>query len=330
MKIVLRHSYSDDRLAFLRRLLGESWTVEDMDAPDDPLALGSALADADAVVSMTWRAQFPRPDSLKLIHLPGAGFDRVDFDAVPANAAVCNVFEHEIGIAEFLVLGMLEWEIRLHVMHAALRQGRWVGSFVNDAPLHGELFGKTVGFVGYGRIARETARRLQAFGVHTLACTRTPSKGDAHVDEIDGMHGLHAMLERCDYAVVACPLTEETRGIIDAAALDALGPAGVVMNVGRGPIIDEDALWNACRDQRIAGAIIDTWYRYPESGSGNGAPSKHPFETLDNVIMSPHASGWSAGLLDRRWTFIAANLQRLERGEPLQNLLKAPGQAPSF
>lgn len=330
MKLVLRHRYSNDRLAFVRELLGESWSVEDMDAPDDVNALKAALDGADAVVSMTWRARFPRPGSLKLIQLPGAGFDRVDFDAVPAGAAVCNVFEHEIGIAEFLLLAMLEWEIRLSVMHAALRQGRWVGSFVTDAPLHGELFGKTVGFIGYGRISRETATRLKAFGVRTLACTRTPSTGDAAVDEIAGMDSLHAMLERCDYAVVACPLTAETRGIIDAAALDALGPAGVILNVGRGPIIDEDALWSACHDKRIAGAVIDTWYQYPDAGSDTGAPSKYPFESLDNVIMSPHASGWSAGLLDRRWRFIAENLRRLERGEPLHNLIKAPGQLPSF
>jgi phosphoglycerate dehydrogenase-like enzyme len=330
VKVVLRHSYSDDRLAFLRRLLGEGWTVEDMETPDDAGALAKALGGADAVVSMTWRATFPRPDGLKLIQLPGAGFDRVDFEAVPAGAAVCNVFEHEIGIAEFLVLAMLEWEIRLSVIHAALQRSRWVGSFVTDAPLHGELLGKTVGFIGYGRISRETARRLKAFGAHTLACTRTPANGDDHVDEIDGMRNLHAMLERCDYAVVACPLTAETRGLIDAEALDALGPKGVILNVARGPVIDEDALWNACRDKRIAGAVIDTWYRYPESGSDVGAPSKHPFASLDNVVMSPHASGWSAGLLDRRWKFIAKNLRRLERGEPLENLLKAPGKPPSF
>jgi phosphoglycerate dehydrogenase-like enzyme len=76
--------------------------------------------------------------------------------------------------------------------------------------------------------------------------------------------------------------------------------------------------------------VIDTWYRYPGKGSAEGRPSRHPFETLDNVVMTPHASGWSAGLLDRRWTFIARNLQRLERGEPLCNLLKRPGEAPSY
>jgi phosphoglycerate dehydrogenase-like enzyme len=325
MKVLLRHKYGDDRIAFLKARLADHWRVEDMETPDDRDALQAALTDADAVVSMSWRDTFPRPDGLKLIQLPGAGYDSVDFSALPDGAAVCNVFEHEIGISEYLLLAMLEWQIRLSRMHASMLEDRWVGGFVGDFPLHGELFGKTVGFVGYGRISRETAKRLKAFNVKILACTRTPSKRDENVDEITGMDGLHAMLSRSDFVVVACPLTDETHGLIDAAALEALGPDGVILNVARGRVLDEDALWEACSEKRIAGAVIDTWYQYPRGGSTTGAPSRHPFATLDNVIMSPHASGWSEGLLDRRWTLIAENLTRLERGEPLLNLLREPG-----
>jgi phosphoglycerate dehydrogenase-like enzyme len=327
MKLLLRQA-SEDRLRVLRERLGDGWVVRVVGPGDGPEAFAEALADADAVVTMSWRAAYPRPQRLRLIQLPGAGFDAVDFDAVPPSAAVCNVYEHEIGIAEYLLLAMLEWEIRLARMDADLRRGRWTASFVADAPLHGELFAKTVGFVGYGRIARETARRLKAFGVRTLACTRTPSRGDEHVDEIDGMDGLHAMLARADYAVFTCPLTEHTRGLVDAGALDALGPGGVLLNVARGAVVDEDALWEAVSGRRIAGAVIDTWYQYPATGSDTAHPSKHPFGALDNVIMSPHASGWSAGLLDRRWAVMSENLERLARGDELVNVLKRPGEAP--
>lgn len=330
VKLLLRYQYDADRIRFLQDRLGDGWRIEAMDDPNDMDALARGLEGSDAVVSMSWPARFPDAPGLKLIHLPGAGFDAIDFDAVPQSAAVCNVYEHEIGIAEYLVLAILEWEIRLCAMDAALRQGRWTASFVTEAPLHGELHGKTVGFIGYGRIARETAKRLKAFGVRTVACTRTPSRADGHVDHIAGMDRLHAMLAECDHAIVACPLTEETEGLVDAAALDALGPEGVIHNVARGPIIDEDALYAACREKRIAGAVIDTWYVYPKGGSDRAWPSRHPFQELENVIMTPHASGWSAGLLDRRWTFIAQNLERLERGQPLANLLRAPGKAPSF
>lgn len=330
MKLLLRYQYDADRIRFLQDRLGDGWRIEAMDDPNDMDALARGLEGSDAVVSMSWPARFPDAPGLKLIHLPGAGFDAIDFDAVPQSAAVCNVYEHEIGIAEYLVLAILEWEIRLCAMDAALRQGRWTASFVTEAPLHGELHGKTVGFIGYGRIARETAKRLKAFGVRTVACTRTPSRGDASVDHVAGMDRLHAMLGECDFAVVACPLTDATRGLVDAAALDALGPRGVILNVARGAIVDEDALYAACRDRRIAGAVIDTWYEYPKDGGDRCQPSRHPFGELDNVVMTPHASGWSAGLLDRRWAFIAQNLERLERGQPLANLLRAPGKAPSF
>jgi phosphoglycerate dehydrogenase-like enzyme len=327
MKLLLRQA-SEDRLRSVRERLGAGWSVQVVGVGDGPEAFAEALVDADAVVTMSWRAPYPRSERLRLIQLPGAGFDAVDFDAVPPSAAVCNVYEHEIGIAEFLLLAMLEWEIRLARMDADLRRGHWTGSFVADAPLHGELFGKTVGFVGYGRIARETARRLKSFGVRTLACTRTPSRGDGHVDAIAGMDGLHAMLARADFAVVTCPLSDQTRGLVDAAALDALGPGGVLLNVARGAVVDEDALWEAASGGRIAGAVIDTWYEYPPPGSDKGHPSKHPFAALDNVIMSPHASGWSAGLLDRRWAVMSENLERLARGDELLNVLKRPGEAP--
>ena len=103
--------------------------------------------------------------------------------------------------------------------------------------------------------------------------------------------------------------------------------AGVGGLVARTRALSEEALYAACRDGAIGGAVIDTWYRYPDPSGGRGGPclpSRLPFETLGNVVMTPHASGWSAGLLERRWTVIADNLLRLERGEPLLNLLRPP------
>jgi phosphoglycerate dehydrogenase-like enzyme len=325
VKFVIRSLHDPRRLEFITRRLDPPWQVQVMPAGHDMQQLGRALADAQAVLSMNWTAAFPPAPALRLMHLPGAGLDEVDLAAVPPGAAVCNVYEHEIGIAEYLLLGMLEWEIRLARMDRSLREGLWRGSFVDGAPLHGELFGKTVGFVGYGRIARETARRAVAFGMQVLACSRTPGAGDGLVEAVQEMSALHAMLRHCDYAVVSCPLTEATRGVIDIAALDALGPQGVILNVGRGPVIDEEALWQALSTGRIAGAVIDTWYRYPESGRTEPChPSSFPIHTLDNVIMSPHASGWSAGLQDRRWGVITDNLNRLAAGEALRNQVRAP------
>lgn len=308
--------------------LEPGWKVEAI-ARHQP-GFAAALSRATAMVTQTWGADTPPATRLQLLQLPGAGYDAIDFSALPSQCTVCNVYEHEIGIAEYVVLAILEWEIRLSRMDARLREGRWRDGFVLGAPLHGELFGKRVGIIGYGHIAQEVIRRLKPFGVEIWVRTRTPpSQGG--IDNVGDMDTLGEMLEACDYVLVACPLTEQTRGLIGAEELGQMLPSAVIINVARGQIIAEEALFTACRDRRIGGAVIDTWYRYPDPSGGTEQicpPSSYPFETLDNVTMSPHASGWSAGLLRRRFAVMADNLNRLERSEPLRNVLRAPGAPP--
>lgn len=140
------------------------------------------------------------------------------------------------------------------------------------------------------------------------------------------MDGLDALLAEADYVLVCCPLTARTRGLIGPEQFARMRPDGVIINVGRGALIDEDALFAACRERRIGGAIIDVWYNYPKGEQVTGVPvSRHPFHELDNVLMSPHNSGASTGLFPRRYRRIAENLDRLARGEPLENRIYAPG-----
>ena len=336
MNVLILDGYDEDRGALLSDRLGSGWTVTAGRHSDPPEVLAIRFAVADAVVTQYWPAALPPAPRLRLLQLPGAGFDAIDFEAVPAPCAVCNVYEHEIGISEYIVAALLGREVRIARMDAALRRGEWRDGFVLGAPLHGELHGRAVGFVGYGRIARETARRLAPFGVRMAARTRSPDPpgpGAELVADLAGIDRLDDMLPEVDYLVITCPLNDTTRGLIDARRLARLGGDAVVVNVARGPIVDEEALYTACRDGTIGGAIIDTWYRYPDPSGGVGQqclPSRFPFETLANVVMTPHASGWSAGLLDRRWSVISENLLRLERGEPLRNVLRPPvGASPA-
>lgn len=328
-RLLIKGALAEPRIELLRAGLDPAWEILAWRPRDGDAALARALCRVDAFMSMSWRAGMPAAPRLRLLQLPGAGLDGIDFAALPAHTTVCNVYEHEIGIAEYLVLAMLEWEIRLARMDEELRRGLWLRSFVTDAPLHGELCGKQVGFVGYGRIARATARRLRAFGVRVRACTRTPSHANEDVDEIAGMDMLDAMLAACDYVVVTCPLSDETRGLIDAHRIACMRSDAVLANVARGEVVVERDLYEALAERRIGGAIIDTWYRYPRSepGAVSGElpaclPSAYPFHELDNVIMSPHASGWSAGLMRRRMAVVADNLNRLVRGLPLHNVAR--------
>jgi phosphoglycerate dehydrogenase-like enzyme len=322
MKLVLRPPYNDGREELLARFLTTGWTVRPAQGAE---ALARELADADAVVAMSWGADAPPAPKLRLLQLPGAGLDAIDLAAVPKQAALCNVYEHEIGMAEHCVLVILEWLIGLRGQDRRIRQGDWSDGPAGGGGTHGELFGKTVGIVGYGRIGRETAKRLKPFGVRILACTRSPEKRDAQVDEIAGMERLPWLLGEADFVILACPLDETTRGLIDARAFAAMKPGALLINVARGAIVDEDALYDACKAGRIGGAAIDVWQRYPKARGETLLPSRHPLHELENVILTPHTSGWSAGLHERRWRVIAQNLDRLARGEPLLNLVRAPG-----
>jgi phosphoglycerate dehydrogenase-like enzyme len=322
MKLLIKKSDNDGRLALIPQFLQTAWTIGVVDNTD-PAALEIALLDADAMISMNWRNDMPPAPNLRLLHLPGAGTDDIAFPFVPPQATVCNVFEHEIGIAEYVFAAMLQWVIGIPRMDAALRQSDWYGSHL-CGPRHGELFGQTLGIVGYGRIGREVAARARPFGLKVLACSRTPRPGDGLVDEILPMGDLDSLLAQADFVLLALPLDDSTAGLIGDARIALMKRTAVIINVARGALIDERALYAACRDRRIGGAVIDTWYRYPAAGETRAAPSALPFHELDNVIMTPHGSGWTEGLLPRRCRLIAQNLDRVARGEPLQNVVRGP------
>ncbi len=325
MKLLIKNVDNDGRLALIPEFLETRWTIE-VANHEDRTELEHKLEDADAMISMNWPRNMPLAPKLKLLHLPGAGTDDIAFDSVPAQAAVCNVFEHEIGIAEYVLSAMLQWEIGIPRMDAALRRGEWYGSHLNG-PRHGELYGQTLGIIGYGRIGREVATRARAFGMNILACSRSPKPGDGLVEHVEPMGKLDELLAQSDFVLLALPLDSSTAGLIGQQRMAKMKPTGVIINVARGALIDEKALYEACRERRIGGAAIDTWYRYPAQGEDRCDPSSLPFRDLDNVIMTPHGSGWTKGLLPRRCRLIAQNLDRLVRGEPLVNVVRQPAAA---
>jgi len=330
LKVVLRGADADGRVDELRDHLATEWTVAPWLPAQGKAAYAALLAEADAVVAMSWPADGPPAPRLKLLQLPGAGFDGIDFASVPADTWVCNVFEHEIGIAEYLLAAMLEWQIGLRRMDRQIRAGDWQGTFnhPDGVVLHGELNGKTVGLIGYGHIGQAVAARAHSFGCRVIACTRSPAKAkdDPHAAAVWGMDALPRLLAEADFVIVACPLTTETQGLIGQAELAAMKDTGVIANVARGPVIQEQALFDSLAGRHIGGAIVDVWYRYPEAGQTARLPSDLPFHELDNIIMSPHASGLSEGLLQRRWRTIAGNLDAVARGDEPANVLRRPGE----
>lgn len=299
------------------------WTVHRFFEQDPREDFERALADADVLITMAWNASHPPAPKLKLIHLPGTGYEGIDFSAVPAGVAVCNAYGHAEGMAEYTLLGMLVWCHRFYEADKTFREGSWEFSGRMNGPVNEELYGKTLGIVGFGSIGQAVAERAKPFGMKVVAINRTKREPPPCVDAWVGFDRLDETLPELDYIVVAAALGPETEGLIGRAQFAKMKPSAVILNVGRGPIIEEGALYEALESRRIRGATIDVWYGdYPSKDNPRVPPSKYPFHELDNLYMTPHTSGWTTGMIDRRWTEIAGNLDRLARGEPLLNRLK--------
>jgi phosphoglycerate dehydrogenase-like enzyme len=288
--------------------------------------LPALLVDADAIVCMRLTAaDTKRASSLRLVQVFGAGDDEIAPDALPPGCVLANVYEHGRSIAEWALMVMLALSRRLLVHDRHLRQGIWHES-VHALPVsERDLESRTVGAIGFGHIGRHLAELARALGMRVIAVTRSPSDARAglqHVAWLRGLDALPELLVEADFAVVCLPLVGETRGLIGERELELLGPESYLLNVARGPIVDETALYKALRDGTIAGAALDVWYRYPSRIGEETLPATQAFWELDNVLMTPHSSGWVDVTLPRRWRFVASQLERLAKGRPLENVLR--------
>tara|TARA_E500000178_G_scaffold282007_1_gene282441 strand:+ start:947 stop:1945 length:999 start_codon:yes stop_codon:yes gene_type:complete len=287
---------------------------------------------ADVVVTMSWgktmwggtnKLDIPKTENLKLIHLPGSGIDAIDFRQVPYNCKVCNVYEHEIPIAEFCVGSMLNWEIKLIEKTSKFKKLDWSDCIIFDGPTHNELSDKTIGILGYGKIGKEIAKRIKPFGVKIYGYSRIPRKKDKYLNEIFLSRSLKETIKQLDYLIIACPLTDITKNLINKSTLNLMKESAVIINIARGGIINEKDLYNALKSKKIGGAIIDTWFKYPNSkDQKNFKPSSYSFNNLRNVIMSPHISAWSENMISRRSKVISENINRLYLKKKLNNIVK--------
>jgi phosphoglycerate dehydrogenase-like enzyme len=262
---------------------------------------------------------------LKLVQVPGAGLDRIDRTALPAGTALANVYGHEVGIAEYIVGAMLALTRSFGRIDASLRRGVWESQWgvgASPPPPWPELAGKTLGILGYGRIGQALAQRARAFDMNVCAIRREVSRSGAEgLSFLGGPADLDEVLRRSDYLAVTLSLNDQTRGLLGARELALMKPSAVLVNVARAEIVDEDALYRALEERRLAGAALDVWYRYPKE-AGQTRPASRPFHELSNVLMTPHVSGWTEGMLEARATLIAENIQRTARGEPPLNLIR--------
>ncbi|HEX3863144.1 MAG TPA: 2-hydroxyacid dehydrogenase [Stellaceae bacterium] len=289
----------------------------------DPQHLtGQSAGSADILVGNHWRADYPAAPKVRLVQSVATGVELFDLAALPNGAAVCNSFGHETAIAEFVVMAMLALHHRFFQIAGEFRQhASWASSWVQSGTPHGEIRGSTLGIVGYGRVGREVARRAAPFGCRILAANRTPREADPEVEQVYPLDNLDRMLPECDTVAICTALGPETTGLFTAHRLSLMKPSAFLINIARGQVIDEDAIYAALHDRTIGGAALDVWWQYPTGAEPNRRGSRHPFHELPNVIVTPHNSGWTGGMVRRRWDEIADNITRFTRGDTLINLV---------
>ena len=322
MKVLLNGGVAQRGMIILPARFGDRISLRQVSPDDGAGTVAENMAWAEFMISRNYDAGMPPAPNLKALQVPLAGLDMVDVDAVPAAAVICNVYEHEVAIAEYTFNGMLEWVVGLARRNTAFKTGDWSGAPSIGGKPREELSGMAVGCLGYGNIGRAIARRALAFDMKVIALTQTPRPLEPKPNFLGGYDDLPKLLNEVDFLVICCPLSDLTQGMIGEAQLAAMKSSAVVINVARGHIADEDALYTALKNGVIGGAVLDTWYHYPSPDNPAIHPSRQPYHELDNVLMTPHISGWSEGQQLRRWAKTGDNIEALLTGGELINIIR--------
>lgn len=271
------------------------------------------LADRAEVI-VAWQIPEPvmkRAQRLKWIHTVAAGVDNLLYPAVVEGRVMLtsSVGIHTVVLPEYVMALVLAFAKRLHRAIRNQAAHRWD----RTAALGEELDGKTLGILGLGAIGRALAARAAVFGMRVVGTKRTPERV-LHVEEVYPPERTDEVLRQSDYVAVILPLTPATRGLIDARALSVMKRTAVLINVGRGAVVNEAALVEALRAKMIAGAGLDVFEREP-------LPADSPLYDMDSVIITPHISGASPTYFDRAIPLFCDNLRRFMAGQSLANVV---------
>ena len=252
----------------------------------------------------------PNADRLKFIQVCGAGYDAFDLDAIGAkgirlaNSSGCNVN----AVSDHAMALLLALTRQIHTGRDNQHKPHWRGMISDLSQREDELPGKTMLIFGLGKIGGRLARLAKAFDMTVIGLKRDTSSPIDHVDELHPSEALMEQLPRADITVLTCPLTEETRNVIDGAAFDAMKSSSYLVNVARGGCVNQDALIDAIHRNVIAGAGIDVTVEEPLSEDS-------PLWGLEKVMITPHTGGETQKYEENVIDYLIENLERLSRGE---------------
>jgi phosphoglycerate dehydrogenase-like enzyme len=296
--------------------------------PDITLTLGPDLpAPADYHILVAGRPQREHliaSPNLQALVIPWAGLPEATRQLMTEfpHIAVHNLHHNALPVAELALALLLAAAKFIVPMDRALRSHDWTPRYEPSPAVL--LEGKTALILGYGSIGRRVARLCQGLGMEVIAIRR--QAGTLSPDAPGGvscasLKALRGLLPRANVLIICLPHTPETSGLIGAQELALLPAEAILVNVGRGAIVDEAAFYRALQEGRLHAAGLDVWYNYPadEAARSHTPPSAYPFHELNNVVMSPHRGGLCTETESLRMTALAALLNAAARGEPMPN-----------
>jgi phosphoglycerate dehydrogenase-like enzyme len=307
---------ADPKVSWLK-LLGNLGAEIHVVVSNDPAKVRGCAPQSDVIVNGTSNppllsAAIPAARRAKWIHSLWTGVDNVLCPEVLASPLPLTngrgVFRRPL--AEWTIGAILYFAYGMRRMVRQQQAGVWE-AFTTE-----EIQGKTLGIVGYGGIGSTAAELARPFGMRIVALRRRPGlfQTDAKVDESFAPAQINQLMAASDYVLLAAPLTEETRGMIGAPQIAAMKSTSVLINVGRGAVVDEPALVQALETGKIRGAALDVFAVEP-------LPSGHPFYRLENVLLSPHTADHVQDFIHLAVECFLENLRRFQTGQPLLNLV---------
>lgn len=322
-KVLVAFKTSESDRSIIEEILAEIAVLEFVDegTRDELIA---KIRDADIVIAgYLPKSVLENAEKLKFIQTVTAGVDRYDFEYLRkrniflASSKGCNARQ----VAEHAFALLLALAKRVTVYDNMMKEGKWV-PYTRETMVE-DLEDKILGIIGYGNIGREIAKIAKAFNMKIYAIKRNPSKRDSLVDFLGTFEDIEYVLSVSDFVIVALPLTEDTYGSIGEKQLSLMKKTAYIINISRGAVIDENALYKALVDGWISGAGIDVWWFYPPDPR---TPSQLKIHKLNSVIATPHKAGWTRHAREKCIRFACQNVRRYIEKKEVLNIVDYDSQ----
>ena len=328
MKVLLSKKFMPTDIEYLKNGLADGITLIEPEAFNEA-GVVEKIGEAQAVLGgMLTEPVVVAAKHIKLFQIPWTGVDNIDFSVLKKYNidCVCNSHSNGAVVAEHALALYFAVAKKIAYHDAQLRTGNWnrVTPEGNDvSPFSRSLSSQKIVLVGYGAVNRGIRRLMAGFSPRISIVNRSGQiNGESAGAEISSFENITSTLNRADAVFIAVPLTSNTRGFFNESCFKALNEHTIVVNVARGSVIDEQAMYSALAERQIYGAGIDTWYNYPKAGQSNSTPpsTNFPFHELNNLVMSPHRAGY----VDSGFPHLddaIENLNNLHNNKPLINRL---------